>query len=942
MTNKSTKIQRALDVLEENKKDQDIIREFFKHAHGLEVLDPLIDKGWFAPSALPDVYITKDGNSYVTPFWHQIEYLIKASKEIGKTCDKEASGKILQILRDATRGSSPDAKKNYHVWNGFVEILCNLPVDYIEQPDVKQIGDWLSWDDFSAFSTSALIPGLVTNLLRSGTSKSLGLLLCLLSQLTLFKELDETVRENSGGDYPEFIIEKYWINELFEERQEEIGEIWGKPVIKLLCERLSEWSSKKCNPQPSYWWRPAVEDHEQNKIHRSETANILVTAIRGVADAHMRNNSSITQEVVNYFIDQKYSIFHRLAIYFANIKFTRENDDIWKIPLKELFSSELTHEFYHYLKNNFKHLSDQKKQEVFDYVAAIKLEYDVEKDKSKIEEWEKLRWLSAIINQKFDPADELYEKIKSKVGGEHENPDFLVYFSSGWKGDVSPIDEAEISSMSIQNLVKYLLDFKPTGGWDAPTTQGLKDTLKSVCQADPLRYSSSINKFTNCYPIYWNAILNGLKEAWADKTVQKRFEWIPVLNFIEEKFQVNKEWYSKELGVGVYENWENQGFLISVMGLLKSVLSDDKNPIPRELLPRVKKTILLALEFSEMGLPNDMRDYLSSAINKPRGYVIDALLSYSLHTARIARNEEDGIPKAWNDVEDIFDNELLKCENTNFEFSAIISSRIGNMVFLSKDWLFNNANKLFDQQNEINWQAALSGYSYVGTGYWSFDETLVQLGVYDKVLASDHEHDRIRDSFLERITLGYLFGKQLLSGRDSVFANLMEVFRFYDISLIIRFMWTFRKNEHDREKSQKQIFLFWEECLRKINDDDDDDEQKKLLSDLNQLATYITILDEKRTGWLLRSAKYVEKNYHSMWLIKSLLRLANDYPENVALVYLSMLENTQPTYPEEDILAIFDKLCEKNKLVEAKEIYSIYKRKIGWNKLDELELKYLS
>ena len=60
-------------------------------------------------------------------------------------------------------------------------------------------------------------------------------------------------------------------------------------IIKYLCyyKELSEINNDKW----SSIWRPAIEDHPQNKEHYRSVEDILVQALRDVLDGFIKNNS---------------------------------------------------------------------------------------------------------------------------------------------------------------------------------------------------------------------------------------------------------------------------------------------------------------------------------------------------------------------------------------------------------------------------------------------------------------------------------------------------------------------------------------------------------------------------------------------------------------------------------------------------------------------------
>jgi len=127
-----------------------------------------------------------------------------------------------------------------------------------------------------------------------------------------------------------------------------------------------------------------------------------------------------------------------------------------------------------------------------------------------------------------------------------------------------------------------------------------------------------------------------------------------------------------------------------------------------------------------------------------------------------------------------------------------------------------------------------------------------------------------------------------------------------------------------KEEMKQRILDFWGYCVEKVNGHEE--EHALLLSDLNLLAIFFGKINEKQKNWLLKSAPLVDENHHSSVFIKHLDKLANNSPEEVAVVYLKMLEGTIPTYPQENIRSIVEKLYKAGSIGLTNDICDKYAR----------------
>ena len=94
------------------------------------------------------------------------------------------------------------------------------------------------------------------------------------------------------------------------------------------------------------------------------------------------------------------------------------------------------------------------------------------------------------------------------------------------------------------------------------------------------------------------------------------------------------------------------------------------------------------------------------------------------------------------------------------------------------------------------------------------------------------------------------------------------------------------------------------------------------------MSRWIALIDEidKETlEWLKLSAKYVEVNYNSDFLIENLSRLVKTNPHEVGTIYLEMLNaNILPIFDEKDIKNIVQSLYELDKKEIADRICNMY------------------
>ncbi len=102
----------------------------------------------------------------------------------------------------------------------------------------------------------------------------------------------------------------------------------------------------------------------------------------------------------------------------------------------------------------------------------------------------------------------------------------------------------------------------------------------------------------------------------------------------------------------------------------------------------------------------------------------------------------------------------------------------------------------------------------------------------------------------------------------------------------------------------------------------------------------INEIDKDTFEWMKLSARYVEVNYNSSFLIENLERLVKVNPEEVGAVYIEMLKaNVYPTFEEDNIKNIVIALYDEGQKEDADRICTIYMAK-GYSFIKPVYEKY--
>jgi len=98
-----------------------------------------------------------------------------------------------------------------------------------------------------------------------------------------------------------------------------------------------------------------------------------------------------------------------------------------------------------------------------------------------------------------DGYREEFDALVATYGPPADAQDDDLEFTA-WPGTHSPLTAAEIASMTDDDLLAMFKTWQESGGWRAPTVDGLRVQLEEAIAADPVRFSRLAPRFINVDP----------------------------------------------------------------------------------------------------------------------------------------------------------------------------------------------------------------------------------------------------------------------------------------------------------------------------------------------------------------------------------------------------------------------------------------------------------
>lgn len=472
---------------------------------------------------------------------------------------------------------------------------------------------------------------------------------------------------------------------------------------------------------------------------------------------------------------------------------------------------------WHLLKNHYNEFRPEQKSRVLEIIKNLIVIDETGQIKDGSTAYQQLIWLSAIKDYGSD-ITQLYRQCLEIVGEEPELSDFSNYTTYGRVDHKSPFNEEELLSWSIDDLVKQLEDYrvtyKPSIRFNEPSLDGLAMTLRQIVKAEPLRFHNQLHKFYDSDLSFIHELIEAYRELWSEK-VQLPWDdiWSYFLDFSQNIVKQARFWApenAEERGSFV----ANRHWIVGGIGrMIEAGTKSDEHAFNEKFLKQAEKVILILLEKQKGEEFKAESDAVMIAINSPRGQCIEALINLTLRSCRLAKKQTGSHSAIWTHFEPTYSNELARAEMGEYEFVTLVANYLPNFLYMSNEWVSANLDNIFDQQNYQKWLCAMSGFAYVNITYKEIYHFLKVNGHIIRALDDDNLRDRVDKALIQNIAIAYISGYEQLEDELSMIHQLLVRMKYEELSQLIWFIWTQRKDENFHTK----VFELWPRLLGVID-----------------------------------------------------------------------------------------------------------------------------
>lgn len=863
-----------------------------KRPDSTEFFDLLNEAGLFAPDCNPAPIRAGQPEYVHISFWPALPYLETVAKKAGEGDDLTLAAKVMAVVRTVSsfRESDGSARDNYHTYRVFAAILGLVPVGAVTKEDLDLIPQWLNNKYESGMVAHTLDQGVIGKLLASDSLTERYKACVIVRHCTAIGWTGGL----PGRKKPVPVVKDVWLSKLVKHHAVTLGVRVGKEAADLFLERVRELFGKEGRDKgPSWVWRPAIEDHDQN--HSRYPENIFIEGLRDLLLSWVDQEPSVALPYAYDLMVDDAEVVRRVAIYLINHRWRLFRDSFFQFVEPKLFDQGHLHELCGLLRDHFHDFSDEEKAKTVDAIREIPPPDKGDASTMLLRDAQR-KWLLPLVGKGYPPVDAWFQELQSdpSLSKLSDHSDFHVYMES-WSGPgPSPFTTAELIAWAKDgSLIENMNNLQPGDTWRGSPIRALVDTLEEAIGIAPDTFLGLLPDFVMAKRPYQYGIINGFKRLWGMSLKDQALKdwdraWEALVRFFEA-IMTDDDFWNEEIDSDQRQEPNRDWIPSAIAGFLEAGTKNDSHAYPVDLLPRTWQIVTLLLKkLPPASLAAE--DAMSQALNTEKGRAIEALFCHALRQCRVADYASGRHTEVWADIEPIFDHELEQCKGTNFEFSTLAGAYLANIDYMDRQWLQSKFTEIFSPQFPDNFSCALEGLAYAPATAPLY-ALLRDNEIIDIALQKGSKGHYLREKLIERIALAYLWGEEQL---DS--PRLLHIFSSQqrdDLTEICKFFWSINSQEVTGEQVER-ILRFWEQCLEWSKNCSAPPEE--LLSALSRLTCYIQSVGDREAGLLRSVTPYLKVDFNAENFIEELERLAETNPAEVCEIFEQVLESYVPMY----------------------------------------------
>ena len=876
---------------------------FFRELKHPAWLEPLKKAGWFDPEKNPLPYESPDTPGYDRiPIWYALEYVETIANHPERSVDLLVD--IVDAIVDYTNDTGKSIE-NDSTSRRLIKIIGTLPIDRIGRKHITFMSTALKHGWVSREIGETILP----KFLKEGKKR---LTLDLLKVMLDAKVVNRQIRP---------VMEEHWLKEAIKQQEQAISKLCGLEAAQIGLEQIRTLVDEgvysfdfieRIETDSSY----GPQQH-YNELLVSFTSRLFHLASPDTIAETVKSLLKESVAVSRNHQDEKGSlaVFGRIALNIITHHYNDLKGLFWEWEGNPLEKYELKPQLYQLIQTHCLNFNKGEIDQILHWIESdqyytVLLAEDSEKG-AKAAAIYKREWLTALLatgNEKVITAYRHYEQINPvKI----ESPGLSRSIRIGYE-EMSVMKAAELSKMSNAEIAQYLNDSQEKQFW-ADSIHGLVKTLRECVEANPQRFTDDLQPFQGVRYQYQHSILSGLRNAWRDK---REFDWSALFKFIDQILLSEQFWTEHFEEPYNYRNW----ILSTTADLIAEGTRDDKYAFDAQLLPTAEKILMVLVEHTEPSV-STLKDLRFDVLNSLRGSVFSAMVHYALRYARI--NNPKQVSRWPQTIRKDFTKRLDRSLEPSLEFSFTLGNYLPNLLYLDKEWVVDNIDRIFPRQDESHWEAAFSGYLFLPQTPEDLYFLLKKRGDYQKALNTDFADQTVLERLIQHVCWDWIEDRETLNDENSLIYQLINSGNPKLLSGMIDFV---PRRQYDAsDKVNSKVKPAWCTLIAILSPKSAEAEYREILGSLSGWLGLIDRIDAEALKWLKLSAKYVERGFDSASFVEALREHATQTPKEVGEIYLEMLNNKiYPDYPPTDIQEIVHILYNQEYKQDADEICNLY------------------
>ena len=502
-------------------------------------------------------------------------------------------------------------------------------------------------------------------------------------------------------------IGDYWFVKLLNEEMQRVFEKFPESTTSLCVKRLAVMiklqnlglGKKESKMDQSMIWRPAIDNHEQNRINdfRSQLVGKLGDFLIALGHKSMPALERLLTETNKI----EYPVFRRLELY-AYWSFPEYFHSQINIAIEDNFDqSDLHYEYFHLLKNCFQYASNETRKK---YLRCVKRGPNRERVRLWKSMNEKLkpgyvdrrikRWKAQMLEPvKKHLTEEEKENFNSLMGERFSHPDFLRYSD----GAVVSEPKSELEDHLTPDEVFYFLSSYTVKEYGIGYHDGTSHKFQEYVSKESEKYSHLALRCLDLEPTFMHGFFRGIYDAASKKNT---IEWKPVLSLCEKIIAMAYDEKEHAARSAIYD----------IVLIFNAGITSDS--IDYKFKNRVWKVLmsLTTLQnddpFYEKEYSREEWDDLGLTTGTTDEQTFDSVIQYIRWCDKHTSRKKFFDPDAKNLIARYLDQKMVATISRHM----VLGCHLATLYYFDIEWIRKRLDYLFNNQNEDLSKAAWHGY----------------------------------------------------------------------------------------------------------------------------------------------------------------------------------------------------------------------------------------